>query len=201
MNQCIPFEHKIKEIPINKLKKYYKPKIFIGFCKDCKYYNKIWACPPYDFETVDLIDPYKYAYIIGSKIYLNKLNGKLKELLNNDHVEFVVNEIYKSARAVLDQELMNIENKESDSKVLFAGRCMMCDICAKGNNKPCIYPDQLRYSLESIGFDVSLISEEILEYKMLWSSGKLPEYMILVSAIFSNKAIDDSYYSTFIDQW
>lgn len=190
MDQFIPFEHKIKEIPINKLKKYYKPKVFIEFCKDCKYYNKIWACPPYKFDTVDLIDPYKYAYIVGSKLYLNKINGKLKELLNHDNVEFAVNEIYKSARAVLDQKLMNIEKKESGSKVLFAGRCMICDICSKEYNKPCMYPDQLRYSLESIGFDVSLISEEILEYKMLWSKGKFPEYMILVSAIFSNKEID-----------
>jgi len=190
MDQSIPFEHKIKGIPINKLKKYYKPKVFIEFCKDCKYYNKIWACPPYKFDTVDLIDPYKYAYIVGSKLYLNKLDGKLKELLNHENVDVVVNEIYKSARAVLDQELMNIEKKESGSKVLFAGRCMICDCCAKVNNKQCIHPEKLRYSLESIGFDVSLISEEILEYKMLWSKGKLPEYMILVSAIFSNKEID-----------
>jgi hypothetical protein len=55
----------------------------------------------------------------------------------------------------------------------------------------------MHLSLESMGFDVASISEDILGDKILWAKESLPEYIILVSAIFSQEKLDikDIYYS------
>jgi len=56
----------------------------------------------------------------------------------------------------------------------------------RATGKPCISPERVRPSLESLGFDVSLISAELLNIEMKWSkNGILPEYFTLVSGFFS----------------
>ena len=50
--------------------------------------------------------------------------------------------------------------------------------------KPCRHPEQLRHSLESVGFDVVAISRDLLGLELEWSKdGSLPKHLTLVTAL------------------
>lgn len=57
-------------------------------------------------------------------------------------------------------------------------------------NKPCLFQDNLRYSLESLGFDVSGIVENIVKEKIQWSNDLIPKYVTCISALLSNECIN-----------
>lgn len=197
MGQEVNFIHQIQERTISELKLYFQPKVFIEYCKECKYYSKIWTCPPYNFDLSEMLEHYQYAYIIGSKVYIDHLGADFKKLPDHNDLEAVTNEIYLAARAVLDAKLDAIDEKGKQMCVLLAGRCLECEYCTREKQLPCIHPEKMHLSLESMGFDVASISEDILEDKILWAKESLPEYIILVSAIFSQEKLDikDIYYS------
>lgn len=197
IGMSIPLIHHIEERTLKEIKAYYHPEVFIEYCKACEYYNKIWTCPPYDSDMTKILEPYSYIYIIGSKLYIKELGEDFKELLDNENLEHISNEIYKSAREVLDKKIVAIGDRQKKSCVLLAGRCLICDPCTKETERECTYPERTHLSLESIGFDVSSICEEILGYKMLWTTESLPEYFVLVSAVLSQEkvSIDDMYNS------
>jgi predicted metal-binding protein len=189
-NMKISFTHQIKERTIEEIKPYFQPKVFIEYCKACKYYHKIWACPPYDVDLTELLENYQYAYVIGSKLYTKDLGEDFRELLDKMNLEDASNEIYQAAREVLDERLGAIGDKGKDLYILLAGRCLVCANCTRENQLPCIYPEKMHLSLESIGFDVSSMCEDILEDKLQWAKDTLPEYFILVSAVLSQKKLD-----------
>jgi predicted metal-binding protein len=193
MKADIDFRHCIEERTIEEIKEYFHPEVFIEYCKNCKHYNKIWSCPPYDFNVLEIIDRYKYVNIIGSKIYINSLGESFKELLNHRDVNYASNEIYEAARKVLDEKLMAIENGKDDLCALFAGRCIVCNRCTREEQKPCINPEKMHFSLESMGFDVASICKDILGDKIQWAKEGLPEYFILISAIFSKEKLHVEY--------
>lgn len=190
MEVKVSFKNQIQERTLEELKLYFQPKVFMEYCKACQYYNKIWSCPPYNFDLTEMLDRYQYAYIIGSKVYIDDLEEDLKQLSEDKNLEVVTNEIYKAAREVLDARLNTIAEAEKDLCVLLAGGCMECDCCTREIQLPCTRPEKLHYSLESIGFDVATISEEVLGDKILWAKESLPEYIILVCAIFSQEKLD-----------
>lgn len=190
MKHGVPFTHTIKERSMEELKRYFQPDTFIEYCKACQYYNKIWACPPYSFDVEKLLEGYRYAYIMGSKLYIDRLGSGFHELQQNRDMELVANEIFKTARLALDERLDEFADRENEPMVLYAGRCLLCDSCNREAGKPCIYPGKMHYSLESIGFDVASICEEVLEDKLQWAKDTLPEYFLLVSAVFSREPIN-----------
>jgi predicted metal-binding protein len=163
---------------------------FIGYCKKCNRYNACWACPPFDFDTDAELSRYKTAWIIGIKINLadNVIeNSKGWELCTP-----LTYRIIKEVRQPLDGMLLNLEKKYPDSRAFFAGTCHICSVgeCARIRQKPCIYPDKVRSSLESFGFDVSLTSLRLLGVEMKWSiNGILPPYFVLVSGFLTNNDI------------
>lgn len=59
---------------------------------------------------------------------------------------------------------------------------------------PCRYPDRIRPSLESLGFDIGKTASELLGIELKWSepgSSGLPEYFTLVSGFFSSRPAND----------
>ena len=186
----LPLVHHIEERTLEEIKSYFQPEVFIEFCKACKYYNKIWTCPPYDFDITKMLEDYQYAYIIGIKLYINDLGERFKELLDNKDLEYVTSEIYKTARAVLDEKLVTIGDRDKHLCILLAGRCLLCDRCTREKHIPCIHAEMTHFSLESLGFNVSAICEDILGDKLLWVKERLPEYFIFASAVFSQEKLD-----------
>jgi hypothetical protein len=78
--------------------------------------------------------------------------------------------------------------------------------CSTVCRVPCRFPAESRHSLESLGFDVAAISEEMLGTKLLWTKGALPEYQVFVNGFLSAReddAIIDSIrsYLEGLDRW
>lgn len=175
-----------KEIDLeNYIKNFRDKDKFIAFCKECNKYNTCWACPPFNFDTEYYISKYKKAFIVGTKIILSD------ELINANIGEEkcckTAYEITQNTRKILDNNLLNLEKQFLNSKAFFAGTCYLCSECEKTKNKPCVFPEKVRPSLEAFGFDVSKTSSEILGVEMKWSQkGVLPEYFMLVSGFFTN---------------
>ena len=48
----------------------------------------------------------------------------------------------------------------------------------------CCAPARMRYSLESLGFDVSALTEAFLGHRLAWAGDKTPDTLTLVGALF-----------------
>lgn len=201
MNNYISF--KINEVSIKELKGYFNPNLVNTYCSKCNKYNKIWSCPPLNFNDDKYISTFKYSYIISGKIYIDKVPSELKSEMighalnkysgisnSKDNFSNVFNALYYSFRELNDSKILNLEEKFPGSTALVSGRCLICNNCTRESNLPCIHPDKLRYSLESLGFDVAEIIENIVGDKIQWSSNESPEYVTCVSALLSNKEIN-----------
>jgi len=164
---------------------------FIVYCKQCNKYGNCWACPPYDFDATDYILKYNKAYIIGTKISLSE--DIRKACKNAEDSKSTGAKVIVDVRTMLDKQLLDAESNTVDSKAFFAGTCHICEPgdCTRIQNEPCRYPDKIRHSLESVGFDIGKTTEELLGIKLKWSNdGSLPEYLTLVSGLFTNSKAD-----------
>jgi len=166
---------------------------FIGYCKQCPSYNACWACPPFDFDTSKLMTGYKNAYIIGTKIVLER--ALLNECTGLQQCKEISHQIIREVRHGLDNKLLAWEFQYSPSRVFFAGTCYLCKRgeCSRMVDKPCVHPAQIRPSLESLGFDIGKTTSQLLNTELKWGNqGRLPEYFVLVSGLFTNRTIESS---------
>lgn len=186
----IPFVHHIEERTLEEIKAYFKPDVFIEYCRACEHFCRIWTCPPYDFDVNIILENYKYTYIIGSRLYVRDMVKDNQDLLDKGELAGITNEIYMSARRALDRKLEALEDMGEDLCILLAGRCLLCSRCTREKGLPCIHRDRARYSLESLGFNVADMCQEVLGEKILWAKESLPEYLTLVSAVFSRERLD-----------
>jgi predicted metal-binding protein len=185
--------HIIKKINLNDyILNYRDPDKFIVYCKQCNRYNACWACPPFDFDTDMELSCYKTAWIIGTKVDIeNKIieNNKGWELCTS-----LTYRIIEEIRLVSDKKLLDLENKYPGSRAFFAGTCHLCPFgkCSRIKGRPCVFPDRIRPSLESFGFDVSQTSLKLLNIEMKWShNGILPPYFVFVSGFFTGAKINE----------
>ncbi len=56
--------------------------------------------------------------------------------------------------------------------------------CTRTEKKPCRYPDQMRYSIESLGGNVGLTVSRLMGIELEWiEEGKMPSYFVLVAGL------------------
>ncbi len=194
----------VKQCTIDELLKYYNPKTINKYCESCDKFSKVWSCPPLSFSDLEYVSKYKYCYIISGKTYINQIpKDELNNLINysltkysdisngNDEFSNTFNGLYYSFREFNDNKVLSLESYFNDATALFSGRCLVCNNCSRNNNMSCIFPKKLRYSLESLGFDVSEIIENIVNDKIQWSNNSKPEYVTCVSGLLSNSKISE----------
>lgn len=181
--------NKTKEISMEEMiNKYLDRDRFLELCKKCTNYGKLWSCPPYSFNLDDYLDEYKYAYVIGTRMIFSEdtiIANNTPEKINS-FTKYTL----ESMRSELGDKLLQLEEKYK-GKSLYAGSCLLCASCNRQKNEACCNPDQMRYSLESLGFDVSKIAENLLNIELKWASDRLPEYFTLVSAFLAKERIED----------
>lgn len=160
---------------------------FIGFCKQCPQYNTSWACPPYNFSLSSYMSVYDTVYIIGTKIIPD--NEIRQQCINEEISKNTGLKIIVDTRNYLDRQLLGLESKYPGSKAFFAGFCTLCaQECTRIAGEPCRYPNKIRHSLESFGFDIGKTASELLHIDLKWSrDGSLPQYFTLVSGFFTNE--------------
>lgn len=168
----------------NYLKDYVDVEGFLIFCKACECYGKVWSCPPYDFDPQEYWKKYKYIYIIGTKMTF-VTNAADNEMGKEEAVQYIKQE-YHTVKEFLSEKMRELEKKYPGGISLSAGNCNICSKCTKPTGKACRYPDELRYSIESLGGNVIKTAEELLGIELKWSDGKLPEYLTLVNGFLTD---------------
>lgn len=167
------FKRTTKHISKKDLFEYYKPKLVQGYCESCPNYGKIWSCPPLAVDAETYLSAYEHVLLIGDEIF--KTDG------------IPINTSFQEARQVLGNQLIELSGN-TDLEVLIAGNCYCCKSCQREENKSCIYENKCKYSLESLGFLVSDISEKVLEIPLKWGqSGEEPPSLVAVAAILAKE--------------
>ena len=157
---------------------------FMEYCKNCGNYEKIWSCPPYNFQPEDYWKKYKTFRIVGMKIFLPEelLEGTYEDKERDQLLQKVIFPYKKE----LDQKLLSLEEEVPGSISLSGGSCLQCaqGTCTRPCGESCRQPDKMRYSIESLGGNVGLTVRKYLHEELLWmEEGKLPEYFILVGGL------------------
>lgn len=179
----------IKPSTIEELKNnFWNIEKFEGFCKQCRNYGKLWSCPPYDFSIEEYVDRYKYIYIVGVKIVFDE--DTLSSINTKEKISNYTTETLHFMKNKIMNEMLKLEKLYPNSTSLSAGGCNLCENCSKLKNEKCIHPDLMRYSLESLGFDVGGVSSKLLNFELKWATEtRLPDYFSLIAGIMINEEI------------
>ena len=157
---------------------------FINCCKACKNYNRVWSCPPYDFSPYEYWNRYESLFLYGRKILFS--SEMTKQTYQQEDLWRLTDTILEAEKQDMAAELFAMEKQYPDSVSLSAGCCMLCgrDGCTRQKGLPCVRPESMRYSIESLGGNVGLTITRYLHQELLWmEEGKLPDYFILVAGL------------------
>ena len=142
------------------LEKYVDVEKFLGYCAACPRCGQTWSCPPYDFDPAAVWP--QYAAVADPEMVL------------------------RPYRRAFDALLEERERETCGSLRLDAGRCLVCERCARRDEEPCRFPEKLRYSLESLGANVGALAADKLGAPLQWGTKDAPpEYFVLVGAVLT----------------
>lgn len=129
------------------------PHIVHDYCSRCENFNLHFSCPSHQFNIPAFINQYSFALIISHKIAAQY-------------------DEYYYWRDLIDPTLLKYE-KIMRGQALLAGSCRNCDFCFDKGAEKCTSPSLLRYSFESLGFDVAAILEEFFNERLSFDMGTL----------------------------
>ena len=165
------------------LKKYVDVEKFLGYCRECPNYNTGWGCPPYDFDPLDYWKEYRALKVIGKKLIFDEKD--VGSVLDKEEWLAFYKEAMSKERDALHRLLKKEEKQNEGSVLLHTGGG--CPVCKGGCNREegsCRHPENLRYSIESLGGNVAAVTTDILGFELCWiEEGKLPAYLCLVGGM------------------
>lgn len=175
-------EHLTGALPMSEmLEKYVDVEKFLGYCAACPRCGQTWSCPPYDFDPAAVWPRYAAVTLYAVQVFPESERAKAAALADAEVFLFPY-------RKSLDALLESAERETPGSLRLDAGRCRVCETCARRKEKPCRFPEKLRYSLESLGGNVSALAADKLGAPVLWGSREAPpEYFVLVGAVLTKE--------------
>lgn len=149
---------------------------FIEACRKCPNYGASWGCPPFDFDVCEFLSKYTKVRIFAYKITPPESGMPLA----------ATQTLIKPERMEMEAELLALEKELGGRAFSYIGKCLHCDgPCRRIAGKPCLHPDKVRPSLESFGFDIGMTLSELFGLELKWGTdGKMPEYLLLVGAVF-----------------
>jgi predicted metal-binding protein len=164
----------------------------MDLCAACPIYGKNWSCPPFYFDVNEFLSRFNYGYLFGVKMIHDE---ETRTLMNTPEMSLKYSVwLMESVNLRMLDILHELERKYPGSRGASGGSCRLCPSCARKEDKPCRFPDRMRNSIESLGFDVSMITEELLGLKLVWMKDALPPYQILVNALFTKERHDEIIY-------
>lgn len=129
---------------------------FYNLCEtSCSNFNKNWSCPPHSPRFDEFVEDYKNSLLV-------QLTSEVEE-----GEEFM--EAYDKNRSTLEALLSKMQIDFECLKTS-CGTCQICERCALLDNKDCYHPELMRYSMESMGLDLSKVSEDIFDHKLTWNT-------------------------------
>lgn len=149
---------------------------FMEACRQCPNYNRSWACPPFEFDIEDVLRQYDKVRIFAAKVAPTCSSLPLS----------AAQELIKPERIKMEGCLLGLEKEVGGRAFSYIGKCLHCQgSCQRIYGKQCCHPDKVRPSLESFGFDIAKTLSDLFGIELKWGAGgKLPEYLVLVGAVF-----------------
>ncbi len=161
---------------------------FLGYCRQCENYGKIWSCPDFDFDPEAYFRQYDTITILGHKIILDEeLTSKT---VTKEEQKQLLDDLLEGPKKRLDRELLEMESRHPGSRALSGGSCLYCNpgSCARLTGDPCRFPEKMRYSIEALGGNVGLTVTKYLHQELEWMEDRhLPHHFILVGGLLYNQ--------------
>lgn len=161
---------------------------FIAFCQNCHNYNTRWSCPPLHFDVAQFLTNFNHILIVGIKIIYDRNTIESANTLTK--VKEITTHSLRIEKQKLSEQMLCMEKQLPGSVSLSSGGCSLCELCQRCNSLPCKYTDKMRHSLDSFGFDLSAITCDLLDIKLLWSKDRLPEYYTLIHALLTKDPVN-----------
>lgn len=152
---------------------------FLECCKECPSYGKRWSCPPYDFSISALWGKFSTILLYEEKIPISV--EFQKKTYEQEELNEICRTLLAPVKRQMTDDLLALEQRYSESLALFPGTCELCERCSKEIGEPCVHPDMIRPSIESLGGNVAQVVRLYFDDTILWAKdGHLPEYFILL---------------------
>lgn len=174
-----------KQVTINAdefIRRYRDVGRFLVYCKECPGFGKTWSCPPFDFDAASVSEGFKTVTVTGTTIEFDEETRAACKTAEESSAtgREAMEEVWKT----LLPQLYEQERQEPGSRC-FTFRCVLCpEGCTRVEGKPCRHPSMMRHSLESVGFDIVAMTQDLLGIELEWSNdGSLPKHITLVTAL------------------
>ena len=153
---------------------------FLPYCEECPNYGRIWSCPPYDFNPMDIWKAYDTIHVEGTIIRFPEEETLIER--TKEEIFEIEKDVCEKEKQLIADKLLAMEDEKSIS--LSAGTCLNCKSCTRPEGKPCVHPEIMRYSIESLGGNVGLTCSKLLGIELEWvTEGYLPKTLTLISAL------------------
>lgn len=174
---------KVLNISTKELIQFQNKNYFDSLCKKgCPNFKRKWSCPPYSPTFSEYSKEYTNCILVLLYCDLNQFNYIKTEYMKVK----ASNSILKSR---LDSLMRMLENTYT-GLMISNGSCRLCKPCACKKQLPCKKPDLRRYSMESLGLNVSHISKTYFNHELLWYKNKTaPKYSSVLSCLITNNAL------------
>lgn len=174
------------------LEEYHQLRKTRRYCAACPNYNKYWSCPDYAFDEALFLKKFKYMYLIAREYEIPREDRQ--KIFGIQPVAEYCKQVMQAMKVESWKDLLDLEAEFPGTLSLMPGNCHVCDIsgegCAKPKGQKCRHPELMRFSLESLGFDVDAICKYEIGVLLLWpKEGHLPEKLCAVMALMSNEKI------------
>lgn len=174
------------------MEEYFNREKTLGYCKECPNFAKYWSCPPYTFDEAIFLKQFKYMHIIGRQFEVPR--DDLRNIRDPEAVKAYSTEKQEAMKVMTWKTLLEVENEVAGAMGLIPGNCPICEIqgmqCARKLNQPCRHPSLMRYSLESLGFNVVDLLKYEVGMTIQWGDTyRLPEVLTSAAAILCNEEI------------
>lgn len=162
------------------IRRFCNSECFIKYCRECRNYGKVWACPPFSYDTIAGLRQYTHVILFAFRIIPEDKKIPFSE----------VNRLIIPERLRIEKKLRDMERQSGGRAFAYAGSCLYCPegTCSRLENQPCRHPELVRPSLESYGFDLGKTASELFGFPLLWSQdGYIPDYLTLICGLFYSK--------------
>ena len=156
---------------------------YMEYCRACPRYNTVWSCPPLDVDAEEYLSRFEWMNVVGAKINLER--HVMEEADTADKIKAVGWRIVSEVKWHVEDKLRKLEKELPGSISLSSGGCDLCRECSRKEGQTCRQPDKMRYSLDAFGFDLSAITQDMLEIEIQWCRDRLPDYFTLVHGIMT----------------
>lgn len=158
---------------------------FLPFCESCPNYNKSWSCPPLVFSQREFIENYKYADIFVLELTYDE--EVIKGAITKEKVMEAIVKYMNPAKERFGELVVSSESSATNAVTLTCAPCSYCKECTKPMNKPCRFPEKMRYSLDAFHFDVTMILKDYFGIELTWASEGLSEKANLLCVMLNDE--------------